>query len=122
MTQLAAGGAGPFPSAAVTFAERSARDGYAAYSATYDDTGCNVVVQMEEKIAGPLLDQVPLGQALDAACGTGRHAAHLVGRGHNVVGVDWTPAMLDIARAKVPRPLSSSAGSSSYLWRAALSI
>jgi ubiquinone/menaquinone biosynthesis C-methylase UbiE len=49
-----------------------------------------------------LLGSVPTGRALDAACGTGRHAAHLVRLGHRVVGVDLTPEMLARARDRVP--------------------
>jgi SAM-dependent methyltransferase len=41
-------------------------------------------------------------EALDAACGTGRHARHLVQRGYRVVGTDLTPEMLAKARASVP--------------------
>lgn len=39
---------------------------------------------------------------LDAACGTGRHAERLHRRGHAVVGVDRSPAMLALAKAKLP--------------------
>jgi SAM-dependent methyltransferase len=39
---------------------------------------------------------------LDAGCGTGRVAIELAGRGHDVVGVDVDPAMLEVARAKAP--------------------
>jgi ubiquinone/menaquinone biosynthesis C-methylase UbiE len=42
------------------------------------------------------------GVALDAACGTGRHAAGLVAAGHRTLGVDRSPSMLSVARAKVP--------------------
>lgn len=35
---------------------------------------------------------------LDIGCGTGRHAIELARRGHDVTGLDLTPAMLDIAR------------------------
>ena len=35
------------------------------------------------------------------ACGTGRHAERLAALGHRVIGVDASPAMLDVARAKV---------------------
>jgi SAM-dependent methyltransferase len=37
---------------------------------------------------------------LDAGCGTGRVAIELARRGHDVVGVDVDPAMLEAARAK----------------------
>jgi ubiquinone/menaquinone biosynthesis C-methylase UbiE len=49
-----------------------------------------------------MIAPTPPGDALDAACGTGRHAATLVEFGHRVVGVDTTEAMLAIARKKVP--------------------
>lgn len=39
---------------------------------------------------------------LDAGCGTGRVAIELARRGHDVVGVDLDPAMLDLARDKDP--------------------
>jgi SAM-dependent methyltransferase len=39
---------------------------------------------------------------LDAGCGTGRVAIELASRGHDVVGVDVDPAMLEVARAKAP--------------------
>lgn len=39
---------------------------------------------------------------LDAGCGTGRVAIELAHRGHDVVGVDLDPAMLDLARDKAP--------------------
>jgi len=38
---------------------------------------------------------------LDVACGTGAHAALLVKRGYNVIGVDLNEEMLKIARRKV---------------------
>src|SRR5262249_1239028 len=45
---------------------------------------------------------VPPGAALDAACGTGRHARYLHARGHRVTGVDASQAMLDVAREALP--------------------
>jgi SAM-dependent methyltransferase len=48
-----------------------------------------------------LLRQKP-GRILDAGCGTGRVAIELARRGHEVVGMDVDPAMLDVARAKGP--------------------
>jgi len=43
------------------------------------------------------------GRALDAACGTGRQAAALADLGHDVIGIDGSPAMLEKARARVPQ-------------------
>jgi SAM-dependent methyltransferase len=40
-------------------------------------------------------DRIPAGgEVLDLACGTGRHARYLAGRGHPVEAVDRDPAML----------------------------
>ena len=56
----------------------------------------------EEPVVRGLLAQYPVGVALDAACGTGRHAEYLGSIGHEVIGVDVTPEMLEVARTKVP--------------------
>jgi SAM-dependent methyltransferase len=49
-----------------------------------------------------ILDRIPAGNALDAACGTGRHAGYLAALGHQVTGVDSSPDMLARARQRVP--------------------
>ena len=49
-----------------------------------------------------LLEPLPPGTALDAACGTGRHARWLRARGHRVIAVDGSAEMLDVARAAEP--------------------
>ena len=81
--------------------EFDARAGYAEWSATYDRPG-NPLISVEQPVVWGLLDALPVGRALDAACGTGRHAAHLVERGHDVIGVDGSPEMLELARTRVP--------------------
>ena len=74
--------------------------GYSRWAASYD--GPNPAILREEPIVHALLERLPLGVALDAACGTGRHAAKLAALGHTVIGVDATDAMLALARPKVP--------------------
>lgn len=73
--------------------------GYAAWAQSYDDPG-NVTVALDEAHVVPLLVGLPVGRALDVACGTGRHTAHLGARGHRVTAVDSSPAMLARARSK----------------------
>lgn len=73
--------------------ERDVHAGYGAWSANYDEPG-NPVIAIEEPVVRRLLDALPLGRALDAACGTGRHAAYLASLGHDVVAADTTLEML----------------------------
>jgi ubiquinone/menaquinone biosynthesis C-methylase UbiE len=81
--------------------ELDARRGYARWAATYDRAG-NPLISVEQPVVRALIDELPVGRALDAACGTGRHSAHLAERGHDVTGVDGSPEMLELARAHVP--------------------
>lgn len=75
-------------------------DGYTAWAPRYD--GPNPATALDDEVVGAILEALPVGDALDAACGTGRHATRLAGLGHRVVGVDGNAAMLEVARAKVP--------------------
>lgn len=77
------------------------REGYARWSAFYDEPG-NQLLDLEQPIVREILDSLPRGVALDAACGTGRHAAYLASLGHKVIGVDTSTEMLEVAREKVP--------------------
>jgi SAM-dependent methyltransferase len=76
-------------------------DGYSQWAASYDDPR-NGLFDLDEPSAHAILDELPAGTALDAACGTGRFAAHLVEHGHQVIGVDSSADMLDVARRRVP--------------------
>lgn len=81
--------------------EADARVGYRWWSATYDETD-NQIVALEQPAVWSLLEPIAPGRALDAACGTGRHARRLVQLGHDVLGIDLTPEMLAQAAAGVP--------------------
>ena len=88
-------------SAAEPTSEEDPRTGYGSWSERYDEPG-NPIIALEEPVVRSVLDGSPPGRTLDAACGTGRHARHLVELGHEVVGVDLTPEMLRRAAAAVP--------------------
>jgi SAM-dependent methyltransferase len=77
-------------------------DGYRVWSATYDQPG-NGLFDIEEPVVHEILGELPPGIALDAACGTGRHAQYLAAKGHRVIGVDGSPDMLEHARKRVPQ-------------------
>ncbi len=53
-----------------------------------------------------LLDAIlpPQSRVLDAGCGPGRVGAHLFDRGHDVVGVDADPLLIDAAQQDHPGP------------------
>ena len=76
-------------------------EGYGSWAEAYDEPG-NQLVELEQPVVREIIDGLPAGVALDAACGTGRHSAYLASRGHTVIGVDSSAEMLERARAKVP--------------------
>jgi SAM-dependent methyltransferase len=77
------------------------RTGYRRWAATYDEPR-NSLFDADEPAMHQIIDSLPPGDAIDAACGTGRYAGYLAGRGHRVVGVDSSPDMLRRARSRVP--------------------
>ena len=81
--------------------ERPVISGYTEWAESYDNPG-NPILLAEQPAVRALLADLPAGIALDAACGTGRHAEFLDHLGHEVIGIDVTPAMLEVAREKVP--------------------
>lgn len=84
------------------FGQLSTTDGYRVWSSTYDMPG-NPLIEVEQPVVREILARLTPGTALDAACGTGRHAEYLTGLGHRVIGVDSSPEMLARARQRVPR-------------------
>jgi SAM-dependent methyltransferase/broad-specificity NMP kinase len=75
--------------------------GYNGWATDYDgeDNGC---FPMRDDLLSPMLDRLNTGRVLDAACGTGAVAQQLVARGHEVVGIDISEAMISRARKAVP--------------------
>ncbi len=75
--------------------------GYRVWSRNYDEPR-NTAFDVDEPVVKEILDALPVGAALDAACGTGRYAEFLAARGHQVIGADSSPDMLARARSRVP--------------------
>lgn len=86
--------------------EHEVHDGYERWAPVYD--GPNPAIEAEEPVVRAMIEGVlarsggQAGVAVDAGCGTGRHAAFLAGLGYHAIGVDGTPAMLDVAREQHP--------------------
>jgi ubiquinone/menaquinone biosynthesis C-methylase UbiE len=72
---------------------------YELWAATYD-VEPNALIGTEEPLVIEILSGLPVGRAVDAACGTGRLAAALAELGHDVVAIDRSDAMLAKARSK----------------------
>ncbi|MFJ7948899.1 class I SAM-dependent methyltransferase [Streptomyces sp. NPDC096354] len=79
----------------------STADVYQDWAPHYDAPG-NQMIDIEQPVVRRLLDGLPVGTALDAACGTGRHTSYLQELGHHVIGVDASPDMLTQARKRLP--------------------
>ena len=75
---------------------------YEQESAGYDVGAGGGLFAADEPVVAECLSGREPGVALDAACGTGRIAEFLAGRGHRVIGVDSSPDMLARARRRVP--------------------
>ncbi|MER8041656.1 class I SAM-dependent methyltransferase [Streptomyces sp. NPDC094032] len=89
------------PDGGAEVSELDASAGYASWSAVYDSLPSSYI-EVEEPEVHAILDSLPTGVALDAACGTGRQTEALVARGHRVIGVDQSPEMLAKARERAP--------------------
>lgn len=73
--------------------ERSFREDYVLVYRHRDDSAAH------EEIAN-LLERLPIkdtGRVLDLCCGSGRHSRALARRGYEVVGVDLSPVLLQLA-------------------------
>ena len=92
-------GGGPF-AVRSPVPELGVEEGYRAWAPAYDEMS-NALIRAEEPLVHAGLDGVAAGVALDAACGTGRLAGMLAGRGHRTLGVDRSDAMLARAREKL---------------------
>src|SRR4029077_11342395 len=86
----------------VTAARVSSVAAYEQQSAGYDANAGGGLFAADEPVVAEYLGGREPGVALDAACGTGRFAEFLAGRGHRVIGVDSSPDMIAHARRRVP--------------------
>jgi SAM-dependent methyltransferase len=75
---------------------------YEQESVGYDARAGGGLFAADEPVVAECLSGRQPGVALDAACGTGRFAEFLAGRGHQVIGIDSSPDMLAQARRRVP--------------------
>ena len=84
--------------------------GYEIWSATYDTPG-NAAFDVDTPVLASFLEGLPVGDALDAACGTGRLTRMRVECGHRVLGVDSSPDLL------APAPTAARVTCTRCRWR-----
>ena len=77
------------------------RDGYDRWARVYDHDA-NPLPALEDPLVREALGDVRAREVLDLGCGTGRHTEWLVAAGARVTAVDFSQAMLEQARRKVP--------------------
>jgi SAM-dependent methyltransferase len=77
------------------------REGYDQWSSTYDQMP-NPLVALDRRHTIPLLKPDRRERILDAGCGTGANLPALVRAGSQVMGVDLSHGMLQVARRAVP--------------------
>lgn len=70
------------------------------YSRSYDTFYRDKDYSTEVDLLEEIFAERDVTRVLDLGCGTGGHAAELAARGYDVVGVDRSPSMLSVARAK----------------------
>ena len=92
--------------------------GYDLWSGTYDTETDNLLIALDERVFGSLLERIDLRErrVIDVGCGTGRHWEAILSRGPTeIVGYDISQGMLGMLRRKYPgasrapgeRPLSA---------------
>jgi len=77
------------------------REGYDAWSTTYDETP-NPLVALDRRYTMDLLHPRPSERILDAGCGTGAHLWMILHAGGSPFGLDLSRGMLRVARRRLP--------------------
>ena len=86
--------------------ELSPRDGYAAWASRYDEED-NPLALIEGPAILEACGDVAGLRVLDVGCGTGRHSLPLIQAGASVVGLDFSPEMLTVARRRAQSHLDA---------------
>lgn len=74
--------------------------------------------RMRAQLLSYLPDDLHGRRILDAGCGTGAFAMEAARRGAQVVAIDLSPSLVDVARKRVDELLGGRVGSGSIEWRA----
>mgnify|MGYP001579732447 CR=1 FL=1 len=75
---------------------------YKKWANAYDDFETNIAIILEKDLLIKEINPQKREIILDAGCGTGRYIGELRKRCKKVIGVDFSPEMLSIAKKKYP--------------------
>ena len=76
--------------------------GYRGDLSFVHDAGFSELARLGASAALRLLEEAPAGPVFEVGCGGGVTAARILAAGRDVVGVDLSPAQIDLARRRVP--------------------
>jgi len=79
------------------------RASYDAWAATYD-ADRNRTRDLDGEVTRKILGGLRFRTVVEVGCGTGKNTSFLTGRADRVLGLDFSPRMLGIARGKVRGP------------------
>lgn len=75
---------------------------YKRWSKTYDDYETNIAIILERDLLIEEINSQNDEIILDAGCGTGRYIGLLKKKCKKIIGLDFSPEMLDIAKKRYP--------------------
>ncbi len=79
------------------------REAYDRWATTYD-VDRNLTRDLDARVTRTVLAGMSCTHILELGCGTGKNTVFLAGLGATVLALDFSEAMLDLARAKVTHP------------------
>jgi SAM-dependent methyltransferase len=79
----------------------STREGYERLAPRFDATPFRTPAPMLERVASHVAGTSPIARVVDLCCGTGAVLEHLAPHAAELVGVDFSPAMLAVARRRL---------------------
>jgi ubiquinone/menaquinone biosynthesis C-methylase UbiE len=79
------------------------QDAYTDWSSTYDSDR-NLTRDLDQQVAGQELTRLRCKSVLELGCGTGKNTPLLASIGEHVHALDFSPGMIEKARAKVTSP------------------
>jgi ubiquinone/menaquinone biosynthesis C-methylase UbiE len=74
---------------------------YDRWSRTYD-TDANTTRDLDAEVLRRSSLEIDGRDVLELGCGTGKNTVWLAERAHRVIGIDFSPGMLEVARTRVP--------------------